>query len=198
MHLWQCSRLTAMSYSASRTQDGCTPLLAAALGSHESVAMLLLDRCFTLTWAGIDRPNEVGCTPLFAASSLGLKDVAQALLDRGARVDKVSLMGGSSWTPLGAACKNGHQEVASLLLQHGAKANAVPKGSDARKLADNLLAGMQQAAPKRPTHSAFKSFDETQSLDSSNTDLGSQETTISGTEGRNWIDTVRHAWAVER
>lgn len=69
----------------------------------------------------------MGQTPLFAAASFGMTDLAKALLDLNARVDKVTMIDGTSWTPLGIACLHKHRTVATLLLKRGARTSAVPQ-----------------------------------------------------------------------
>jgi ankyrin repeat protein len=100
------------------TKYGQTPLWMAAVGGHEAVVKLLLEK-------GVD-PNlkptsgySDGRTPLSIAAAVGHEKVVKLLLAN----DGVDLNSkdNNSRTPLSIAAANGHGAVVKLLLEKGAE-----------------------------------------------------------------------------
>jgi ankyrin repeat protein len=94
------------------TNDGYTPLIAAASSSHLEVVRLLLKR-----GADFTIPNNDGWTPLNAAASNSYLEVVKLLLDKEA---DLTVSTNDGWTPLNAVASSSYLEVVRLLLEKGA------------------------------------------------------------------------------
>jgi len=95
---------------------GETPLHAAALWGHKSVAAYLL-----MHRADVNAKNNYGVTPLHEAAGNGHVEVAKLLLVNKADVNAGSTNGGM---PLLIAVANNHKDTVELLLAYKAKVNA--------------------------------------------------------------------------
>ncbi|XP_064385325.1 uncharacterized protein LOC135334177 isoform X4 [Halichondria panicea] len=93
-------------------EDGCTPLIAAAVGGHADSVKELLS-----SGAVVDLADKGGCTPLMWAAMFGHTDCIRELLSSGAVVDLANKDG---QTPLYWAARGGHTDCVIQLLSSGA------------------------------------------------------------------------------
>ncbi|KLT22753.1 ankyrin repeat domain protein [Wolbachia endosymbiont of Armadillidium vulgare str. wVulC] len=103
-----------------QSNDGSTPLSAAAQGGCGGVVKLLLKH-----GAGVNAKSNEGLTPLHVAAQGGYDDVVELLLDHEADVNAKNIQG---LTPLHAAALKSCDNVVELLLDHKADVNA--RGDD--------------------------------------------------------------------
>jgi len=96
--------------------DGVTLLMAAAVGGHEAMVRMLLQR-----GASVNLQNSVGSTALMGAAADGHTTIVQALLD--AKAD-ASLQATGGITALMAAEHQKHAAAAQLLRQHAKRLTA--------------------------------------------------------------------------
>ena len=100
----------AHNINARDSHFGATMLMAAALGGHEGLVGLLLQR-----GANIDLQNNLGGTALINAAGEGHAVVVERLLKEGA---DAKLRHGRGLSALQFAEQKGHSEVAALLRKH--------------------------------------------------------------------------------
>lgn len=103
------------------SDQGITPLIAAAKENQAEIARLLIDR-----GAKVNFVNEKGWTALMEAADEGAYETAQVLMQAGAQIE----LHGEQFhaTPLGIAASEGHLDILKMLLDAGANANG-PAGS---------------------------------------------------------------------
>jgi len=99
-----------------RDDDGRMPLSWAAVGGHEVIVQMLLDK-----GADIEAKDDIGWTPLLHAADRGHEAIVQMLLDKGANIEAKKNTG---WTPLFWAAVGGHEAVVQMLLDKGANIEA--------------------------------------------------------------------------
>jgi len=97
-----------------RTELPADSIATAALGGHDSIITLLLDKGLDIEHGG-----QFG-SPLRSASLLGHELTVRLLLDRAAKVSASSSIGNA----LEAAAMNGHVSITNSLLQEGVDANS--------------------------------------------------------------------------
>lgn len=98
-----------------RTDDGCSPLYAAAINGHVEVVNTLIKSNVSLNQAWMHH----GETPLYAAAKFGKIDIVQALIEAGAAIDQPATDTGM--TPLDAAEFHGHEDVLRFLMASGGR-----------------------------------------------------------------------------
>ncbi len=99
--------------------EGHTPLTEAAVGGHDAVVRLLLER-----GGHVDARDREGMTALHFAASVGHVGVLHSLIAGGAEVDAKSA---AEMSPLMLAAMGGHRDVVRALLDAGAAPNALAK-----------------------------------------------------------------------
>ncbi|KFY30111.1 hypothetical protein V494_08258 [Pseudogymnoascus sp. VKM F-4513 (FW-928)] len=99
-----------------KNRDGQTPLHEAAIGGHESIVKLLLEK-----GADAEAKDGNGQTALYEAAEGGHEAVVQLLLEKGADAKAKDEDG---WTLLHRAAWGGNEAVVQLLLEKGADAKA--------------------------------------------------------------------------
>ncbi|KAK5626021.1 hypothetical protein RRF57_001737 [Xylaria bambusicola] len=103
----------------SRTQDGRTPLMDAALDVDNAAVKLWLD-----SGANTEAVDDDHMTALLIASEHGSLETTKLLLDAGAKVDTADITG---FTALMHASSRSYNEVTKLLLDYGAKVDIADK-----------------------------------------------------------------------
>ncbi|KAJ1555470.1 phosphate system positive regulatory protein pho81 [Nowakowskiella sp. JEL0078] len=111
----QGSNIRQKCITASVSEDGRTPLFAAALNGDVELGSLLIRSGAAMT---IDMPDVNGESPLFAAVSAGHVDFVRLLLKNKSRVIN-NPKPGNFWTPLMCAAVRGFTEVVKALLELG-------------------------------------------------------------------------------
>ena len=101
----------------SATDEGLTPLHAAAQGGHAGVVRVLVEARADVN----AREKKQGVIPLFVAARDGTAAAVAALVSAGADV-RATTEGG--FTALHAAAERGDQSIVQVLLRNGAPADA--------------------------------------------------------------------------
>ena len=91
------------------SQNGCTPLFAAASSGHLDIVQILLK-----AQADVNQADHGGRTPLHIAAEYGENVIVKALLDARADVKKADSKG---CTPLFVASRRGHLDIVQILLR---------------------------------------------------------------------------------
>ena len=99
-----------------KDEEGCTPLVYAAIGGHKELAEYLIDNN-----SAVNSSDAAGCTPLHAAAMLGHIEIIRLLITRGADVNIMSADIGSA---LDCALAHQQKECATYLKDLGIRSNA--------------------------------------------------------------------------
>ena len=99
-----------------KDEEGCTPLIYAAIGGHKEVSEYLIDNN-----AVVNASDAGGCTPLHGAAMLGHIEIIRLLITRGA---DVNIMGVDTGSALDCALMHKQNECATYLKGLGVRSNA--------------------------------------------------------------------------
>lgn len=100
------------------TDDGWTPLMAAAGNGRADVAALLIEK-----GALVDAKTPLGFTAFMSAAKFGHLDMARMLVEKGADPHAVKTGEDQGWNAILYASWQGHADVVKWLLENGADAN---------------------------------------------------------------------------